>query len=340
MKSQVIFLVLAAICSIPSNVSLEKPVAKYKAKVFALLLHEEELPYSYDIYYWSLKMAEERVNQLYSNLDIKVKIKRSPIRCDSSAAPVFAAEEYYTRGLNAIVGPSCSRALEPTSRMASYWNIPICTPGGIDVKFEDKKAFSTLTRITFSLDQIGHVVHTLLQTFNWTHVALIVDETENLHETLKDHLSNYLQECDTEYSYNVFPFNRNSRKKAPFARILKRASRVARIMILIATGETVRNILLEASKQDMSSGEYVFIAIDFIPSKEIFDHFSWFRPGDANNQVHIHITLKCECKSRSEANLKSAEINFGGFGLNLLIHFDYIFSFTSFLSSSGCPEDI
>lgn len=265
----------------------------YEARVFALLLAEEELPYSFDIYYWSLKIAEERVNELYGDfLDIKVKIKRSPIRCDSSAAPVYAAEEYYTKGLSALLGPSCTRGLEPVARMAAYWKVPLCSPGGIDVKFEDKKVFSTLTRITFSLDQIGNVVGALLKKFQWRHVALLVDEAETLYESLKDHLGNYLQEnAEQEYTFSVFAFNRNSRKKAQISKILRRGSRVARIMILIAGGESVRNILLEAEKLGMGSGEFAFIAIDFMPSKEIYSHFSWFRPGDANNQVRHGVPL-------------------------------------------------
>ena len=126
MKSHVVsvifLLVGIAIPSISRNVSLDKQqppqrAKPYEARVFALLLAEDEFlraqpTEAFDIYYWSLKIAEERVNELYSNLDIKVKIKRSPIRCDSSAAPVYAAEEYYTRGLSALLGPSCTKALE------------------------------------------------------------------------------------------------------------------------------------------------------------------------------------------------------------------------------------
>ncbi|KAI1295476.1 Atrial natriuretic peptide receptor 1 [Halotydeus destructor] len=259
--------------------------ARYQAKVFALLLAEEELPYSYDIYWWALKMAVERVNGRYSNLNITITVKKSPIRCDSSAAPVYAAEEYYTRGLDALVGPACTRGLEPVARMASYWKVPVCSPGGIDVKFEDKNIFSTLTRMTFSLDQIGRVVATLLGHFKWHHVALVVDETEKLHESLKEHLSNYLQETNVDYSFELFAFNRNSRKKVQFSKLLRKASRVARIIILVAGGDTVRNVLLEAYELSMHQGDYVFIAVDFIPSREIFDHFSWFRPGDPSNEA-------------------------------------------------------
>lgn len=76
-------LVLAATLSLPLLV-IGKP---YDARIFALLLAEEELvtsPVPFDIYYATLKIAEQRVNQLYKDVvNVTVKIKRSPIRCDS-----------------------------------------------------------------------------------------------------------------------------------------------------------------------------------------------------------------------------------------------------------------
>lgn len=103
MKSHVVFLVLATAMQLAISRygdvtldSLRKP--PYQARIFALLLLEEELvpsPIPFDVYFATLKIAEERVNQLYGDVvKFDVKIKRSPIRCDSSAAPVFAAEEY------------------------------------------------------------------------------------------------------------------------------------------------------------------------------------------------------------------------------------------------------
>lgn len=259
---------------------------QYEAKVFALLINEEELPYSYKIYLWALKIAEERVKELYPNLNITVQIKKSPIRCDSSAAPVYAAEEYYTRGLNALLGPSCTRGLEPVARMAAYWNIPICTPGGVDMRFRDKDVFKTLTRISFSLDQIGYVVLIVLKNFGWKHVALIVDETEELYSSFKDRLGNTLQDSDSNLEINTFGFTRSSTKKPSFPKILKKASKSARIFLLIGSGDVIRKILLEAHKLNMGSGEFAFLAIDFVPSREIFDNFSWKRPGDPENEVN------------------------------------------------------
>ncbi|RWS16378.1 atrial natriuretic peptide receptor 1-like protein [Dinothrombium tinctorium] len=258
---------------------------RFEAKVFALVLAEEELPNSFEVYQSALKIAEQRVNELYDNLRINVFVRRSDKSCDSSAAPVYAAEEYYTRNLHAILGPSCTRGLEPVARMAAYWNVPLCTPGGIDIKFKDKSVFKTLTRITFSIDQIASAIIRVLKHFQWRHIALIVDEAEEAFTSLKECLTNSLQDTDFELNLNIFTFTPSAKQQSHFIRILKRSSRVARIFVIIAGGETVRNMLLEAYKLNFGNGDYAYLAIDFRLDEEIFHSFSWYRRDDPNNEI-------------------------------------------------------
>ncbi|RWS28371.1 atrial natriuretic peptide receptor 1-like protein, partial [Leptotrombidium deliense] len=267
-------LLLLCLISLLSEVKSEH---RFEAKVFAIVLPDEQLPFSFDTYSFALKFAEKTVNELYNNFRVNVTIRKSSMRCDSSAAPVYVAEEYYRRNLSAILGPSCTRGLEPVARMASYWNVPLCTAGGIDMKFKDKNVFQTLTRITFSIDQIGNVVSHVFKHFRWKNIALIVDETEDEYSSLKECLRNSLQD---DINLNVFTFTRNIKS---FTRILERSSRVSRIFVIVAGGETVRKILLQAYQLKYANGHYAYLAIDFKPDEEIFHSYSWYRRENTTN---------------------------------------------------------
>jgi len=63
----------------------------------------------------------------------------------------LAAEKFYNSKVNVFIGPICTIALDPVARMASYWNVPVFTAGGVGVDFSNKRTFTTLTRMAFSL---------------------------------------------------------------------------------------------------------------------------------------------------------------------------------------------
>lgn len=92
-------------------------------------------------------------------------------------AGALAAEVYYTQGATAFVGPGCSAALDHVGRMAAFWNVAAYTAGGLDDSFTRKEIYSTLTRLSFSLDRIGAFVVTILREFDWHHIAILVEET-------------------------------------------------------------------------------------------------------------------------------------------------------------------
>lgn len=45
----------------------------------------------------------------------------------TTMASGLAAELYYEEKVTALIGPSCTYALDPVARLAAFWNIPIIT---------------------------------------------------------------------------------------------------------------------------------------------------------------------------------------------------------------------
>lgn len=116
-----------------------------------LLSDQRELPVLYEVLKPTLDLAIKEANRRYPHLKFVLVTVRDSNRCESNVIGAMSAEKYYLSKVNAFIGPICTISLDPVSRMSSYWNVPVFTAGGIGVEFANKKTFSTLTRVAFSL---------------------------------------------------------------------------------------------------------------------------------------------------------------------------------------------
>ena len=119
--------------------------------IVLLMAQQAELPIYFEVVKPALDLAIEKVQRLYPHLRFYLIARKDDRPCISNVAGAIAAEEYYLRKVSAFIGPSCSLALDPVARMASYWNVPVFTAGGIGVEFSKKNTYTSLTRMAFSL---------------------------------------------------------------------------------------------------------------------------------------------------------------------------------------------
>ena len=124
-----------------------------------IMTQQAELPILFEVVKPALELAVERVQRMYPNLRFKLIARKDDRPCGSNVAGAIAAEEFYLRKVSAFIGPSCSLALDPVARMASYWNVPIFTAGGIGVEFARKDTYTSLTRMAFSLGMSQNEPH-------------------------------------------------------------------------------------------------------------------------------------------------------------------------------------
>lgn len=117
----------------------------------SLISNQNELPVQFEIFRPTLEMAIADVRKKYPHIQFDLATVYDDHECQDNVLGALAAEKFYTSQVSAFIGPICSLALDPLSRMASYWNVPVFTPGGISFEFSNKKTFSTLTRMAFSL---------------------------------------------------------------------------------------------------------------------------------------------------------------------------------------------
>jgi len=54
--------------------------------------------------------------------------------CDNSLTPGLSADMKFLSNVIAFIGPACGFALDPVARLAAFWNIPIVTGLGDQVR--------------------------------------------------------------------------------------------------------------------------------------------------------------------------------------------------------------
>lgn len=134
---------------------VKRPLSSpFQASLVGIFVAESELPIYFEIIKPTLHLAAEEATRRYPNIFFNIVVRNGSNTCYTNVAGVYAAEEYYIRKATAFIGPSCSLALDTVARMASYWNIPVFTGGGISDSFANKGIFSSLTRLSFSLSKL------------------------------------------------------------------------------------------------------------------------------------------------------------------------------------------
>lgn len=131
----------------------QQPVAgqKFNAHLVGLFVSSSELPVYHEVMKPALELAAIEAGRRYPTINFTLAVRQGSNDCHSNRAGAFAAEAYYKDGAKVFIGPACSLALDSVGRMASYWNVPIFTAGGIAADFANKDLYSSLTRLSFSL---------------------------------------------------------------------------------------------------------------------------------------------------------------------------------------------
>ncbi len=137
--------------------ALDRSLNKSEIVLLVLMSTQNELPVLFDVLKPAVELATEYVNSRYSAFSIRVVARKDAASCEANSVAGMAAEEYYLRQVNGIIGPICTRALDPVARLAAHWGVPVITAGGIGIEFANKNVFRSLTRIAFSLGEFNKI---------------------------------------------------------------------------------------------------------------------------------------------------------------------------------------
>ncbi|XP_077203047.1 atrial natriuretic peptide receptor 3 isoform X2 [Paroedura picta] len=176
-----------------------------------------------------------------------------------------------------LLGPVCEYAAAPVARLASHWNLPMISAGTLAAGFQVKTGeYSHLTRVSPGYAKMGEMFLALFRRQQWTRVLLAYHDdkeqrncyfaVEGVHTVFRD------AALHIEY----LAFDEGAAKYADD--VVRTVQGGERVVIMCASSNAIRNIMLAAHRQGMTNGDYVFFNIELFNSSS-YGNGSWKR-GD------------------------------------------------------------
>ncbi|KAK0422575.1 hypothetical protein QR680_007644 [Steinernema hermaphroditum] len=233
--------------------------------------------------------------------DIQKKMRLLPNRAlrityvdtqlSDAVGPQRIVDRYCANSVDAVMGMAYVFALAPVARMSQYWQrgVPVFTTSAMVDELGDRVEFPLLTRLMGTYRTIAHLMIKMVSQFQWRRFHFFFND-QAVHGT-----SHGRSECffslnaiknvfknQKDIAWSMEMFSEQVTRREEFVKLLKKASMLTNIIILCASPDTVREIMLAAYELGMArSGEYVFINIDVSTGSHA--EKPWIRANETNS---------------------------------------------------------
>ncbi|XP_077501085.1 atrial natriuretic peptide receptor 1-like [Amblyomma americanum] len=257
---------------------------RFLAKIMATFILSKDLTRSFDyrIAKPALDIAITKVRKLYPHIAFELIGRRGYTSCINNYAGNYAAEEFLSGGVAAFVGPGCSMAVDSVGRLASYWNVPVCTAAGVGAQFEDRTIYGTLVRLALTINALRDAFLQVLRHFGWRHLAVLSDSSQSFFRQLRRALEGLFADPDTGVRAVFRDFD-STRSSVNYTSLLVEGRSYARVFLLAGDGEVIRQLLLDAYDLGMHDGQFAFLTAEPYKNERYFGEFSWYKEGDPRN---------------------------------------------------------
>ncbi|XP_069101885.1 atrial natriuretic peptide receptor 1-like isoform X3 [Argopecten irradians] len=215
----------------------------------------------------------------------KLVVNYRDSQCSETIGPLKAIDLYVDKEVDVFFGPACDYAAAPIARFSAYWNIPVISAGAAVRAFDNKTEYKLLTRIRGSFAKNAEFVEEVAKAFNWTNIGLFFHENMGAKGTGKSDCYFAVEPIFymLKSTFNIQPryeqFDENFPEDHDYGELLQKASTYTRIVVLCASANSVREIMIKAHELNFDNGEYVFLNIDLFSSKNESEK-PWEREDD------------------------------------------------------------
>ncbi|XP_060092580.1 atrial natriuretic peptide receptor 3 [Heteronotia binoei] len=175
-----------------------------------------------------------------------------------------------------LLGPVCEYAAAPVARLASHWNLPMISAGTLASAFNAKTGeYSHLTRVSPGYSKLGEMFLALFRRRQWTRVMLVYQEDKEQRNCFFAVEGVHAVFREAALHIEDFAFDEGAKYVDDVVRAIQGGERV---VIMCASSDAIRNIMLAAHRQGMTNGDYAFFNIELFNSSS-YGNGSWKR-GD------------------------------------------------------------
>ncbi|XP_069373770.1 guanylate cyclase 2G isoform X2 [Paralichthys olivaceus] len=210
----------------------------------------------------AIQIAVEKVNTNPAFVgNFSLDLVFTDTECNPKVSLGGFIQQVWKENVSALFGPACPGEAEVTGLIASAWNIPMFGFVGQSSKIDNSGIYDSYIKIVPPLKRSSEVLVKTLEFFGWSHVAMIGgglesntwDKVDALWKTVENPLRAKFKltaavQFDTSNRQLV---NRN----------MKYISTVARVIVVLSNREDSLSLLLEAERQGLMKGDYVFFLV-------------------------------------------------------------------------------
>ncbi|XP_069601573.1 atrial natriuretic peptide receptor 2 isoform X3 [Ranitomeya imitator] len=244
--------------------------SKNHTLTLAVVLPESNLRYAWS---WprvspALRMAVEQAQnelQLLPGYNIKIVFANSELdgACSEYVAPLKAVDLKLYHNPDVLFGPGCVYPAASVARFAAHWRLPLITSGALAYGFKsDDNYYNTTVRTGPTANKLGEFVSHLHDHFNWSSRAALV-----YHDVKKDDRPHYFiiegvfLALDKEFNnltvrYQMYP------EDDDVTSVIQFIQSNGRVIYICGPLEMLHMIMLQAHKEKLTNGDYVFFYVD------------------------------------------------------------------------------
>ncbi|KAJ6656114.1 hypothetical protein lerEdw1_004165 [Lerista edwardsae] len=175
-----------------------------------------------------------------------------------------------------LLGPVCEFAAAMVARLASHWNLPMISAGALAAGFSTKTGeYSHLVRVSPGYAKMGEMFLALFRHHKWTRVLLVYHDDKEQRNCYFAVEGVHVVFREAALHMDELGFDESGKYEEDVVRAIQGGEKV---VIMCASSDTIRNIMLAAHRQGLTSGDYAFFNIELFNSSS-YGNGSWKR-GD------------------------------------------------------------
>ncbi|NXV44254.1 ANPRC protein, partial [Uria aalge] len=180
-----------------------------------------------------------------------------------------------------LLGPVCEYAAAPVARLAAHWDVPMLSAGALAAGFGAKGGeYSHLTRVAPAYAKMGEMLLALFRHHQWSRATLLYSDSNPERSCYFAMEGVHVVFQEEAFHMAVHSFDESSRH-LDLDDVVRTLQTGERVVIMCASGDTIRNIMLAAHRQGMTNGDYAFFNIELFNSSS-YGNGSW-RRGDKHD---------------------------------------------------------
>ncbi|XP_055357694.1 atrial natriuretic peptide receptor 1-like [Paramacrobiotus metropolitanus] len=224
---------------------------------------------AYDIAYTELKKQYPLVFERY-NLIRHLIYENGSYICDNAEAKMFTVAGELDRlireldGFTILLSPGCSKEVVALGDFAREWNVPLMATIAGDKSLTNKQRFPTVLAYgPPDHPSLALANKKLLDTFSWKTLTFFCDtlsQYPGLNGFYAVACVNFKDALEVD-SYNILKTTFDSvSNRTHYGSMLREAKSRSRVILVFSRPSVLRDIMIEAVRENMTNGDFIFIA--------------------------------------------------------------------------------